>query len=41
MKTEWGKVNGGRGGNERTDQNGESQGQKWKNLGTEVKTGEG
>ena len=42
MKTEWGEVNGDRGRNERrTDQNGESQRQKWKNLGIEVKTGEG
>ena len=42
MKTEWGEVNGDRGRNERrTDQNGESQRQKWKNLGIEVNTGEG
>ena len=37
----WGKVSGDRGRKERrTAQNGESQGQKWENLGTEVETGE-
>ena len=37
----WGKVSGDRGKNEMgTAPNGESQGQKWENLGTEVETGE-
>ena len=37
----WGKVSGDRGRKERrTAQNGESQGQKWENLGTEVQTRE-
>ena len=40
-ETERGKVSGDRGRNERgTAQNGESQGKKWENLGTEVEPGE-